>query len=190
MRQFLSLFLTMLLTLAAQQPPPAAPSAGNETTPKFTSNTQLVVETVIVKDKNGNPVEGLTAKDFTITEDGKPQAISFCEYQTLKEAPEAAPALLANAAPALLANAETPKVDSVTRNQIAPEVPGNIQHRDKRMLGMYFDMSAMPIPGPVARSRRGRKIHQDQNDSAGPHGHHEVLRQRRRSARRLHRQSR
>ena len=30
---------------------------------------QLVVEAVVVKDKQGNPVRGLTAKDFTITED-------------------------------------------------------------------------------------------------------------------------
>ena len=64
MRQFLSPLLTLLLSLAAQQPlqpaqPPRRPA-------KFTSNTQLVVETVIVKDKNGNPIEGLTAKDFTI----------------------------------------------------------------------------------------------------------------------------
>ncbi len=32
---------------------------------------QLVVETVVVKDKQGNPVQGLSAKDFIVTEDGK-----------------------------------------------------------------------------------------------------------------------
>src|ERR1017187_2598192 len=79
-----SLLLT-LITLSAQQPPPTS----TDGIPKFTSNTQLVVETVIVKDKNGNPIEGLTAKDFTITEDGKPQVVSFCEYQTLKDVPHA-----------------------------------------------------------------------------------------------------
>ena len=139
MRQILSLFLTALLPLGAQQPPPAP--AANDGAVKFTSNTQLVVETVIVKDQNGKPIEGLTAKDFTITEDGKPQVVSFCEYQTLKDLPEAAPVLAANA-PAI----EVAKVDSATRNQIAPEAPGDIKHRDRRMLGLYFDMSAMPVP--------------------------------------------
>lgn len=135
MRPALSVFLLLLLPIEAQQPP--APDA----TPKFTSNTQLVVETVIVKDKSGKPIEGLTAKDFTITEDGKPQVIKFCEFQTLKDTPENVPTLVADTAPV-----EVAKVDSLTRNQIAAETPGDIKHRDRRMLGLYFDMSAMPTP--------------------------------------------
>ena len=47
--------------------------------------SQLVVETVVVKDKQGNFVHGLTAKDFTVTEDGVPQTISFCEHQDLPQ---------------------------------------------------------------------------------------------------------
>ena len=52
---------------------------------KFETTLQLVVEMVSVTDKNGKTVEGLTAKDFTVTEDGKPQEIRFCEYQKLAD---------------------------------------------------------------------------------------------------------
>ena len=48
-------------------------------------NVQLVVEAVVVKDKQGNPVRGLTAKDFSVTEDNVPQTIKFCEHQDLAE---------------------------------------------------------------------------------------------------------
>ncbi len=57
----------LMTPLSAQQQPP----------PVFRSGAQLTVETVTVKDKAGHPIEGLTAKDFSITEDGAPQTISF-----------------------------------------------------------------------------------------------------------------
>src|ERR1700681_2890376 len=71
---------------AAQQPSPnvapaKAPPAQAPGTIRV--GTQLVVEEVTVKDKTGKPMEGLTANDFTLTEDGVPQTISFVEYQQL-----------------------------------------------------------------------------------------------------------
>ncbi len=59
---------------------------GQTETYKLTLNSQLVVEQVEVKDKQGNFVNGLTAKDFTVTEDGAPQTIKFCEHQQFSEA--------------------------------------------------------------------------------------------------------
>src|SRR5580658_5080964 len=44
---------------------------------------QLVVEAVVVKDKEGKPIHGLTAKDFSLTEDGVPQTVRICEHQDL-----------------------------------------------------------------------------------------------------------
>ena len=61
----------------AQQAQPATPQ------PTFRSTTRLIVQTVMVKDKDGNPIRGLTEKDFVVTEDGKPQQIAFVEYQEL-----------------------------------------------------------------------------------------------------------
>src|SRR5271169_4000818 len=80
-----SLILVSLSLVWGQQQPPVQnpPISGGGV--KFTSISQLVVENVMVKDKNGNPVEGLTAKDFTITENGVPQTIAFFEYQKLQD---------------------------------------------------------------------------------------------------------
>src|SRR5262245_53198389 len=61
---------------AGQQAPAAPPSQ----TGKFTSASAGVLVDVVVRDKKG-PVMDLNAEDFTITEDGKPQAVvSFERY--------------------------------------------------------------------------------------------------------------
>src|SRR5690349_7230794 len=69
----------------AQQPAPGQNIPPGTEPVTFKTSTQLVIETVGVKDKSGKPIEGLTAKDFTVTEDGMPQTISFFEYQKLPE---------------------------------------------------------------------------------------------------------
>src|SRR5580692_5451146 len=127
------MFLVLALAAQAQQVGQNAPASSAAST--FQSSTQLVVETVSVKDNNGNAIENLTAKDFTVTEDGAPQTIKFFEFQKLQsEAP--APAAASRAAPF----AKLPK------SHIAPESPGNTKYRDHRLLALYFDMSAMPEP--------------------------------------------
>src|SRR5580658_558944 len=84
--------LLLLATLSA-----GAQTIGQNTTPGAPQNytlsvrSQLVVETVVVKDKQGKPIEGLTAKDFTVTEDGVAQKVRYCEYQTLPSTPIAIP---------------------------------------------------------------------------------------------------
>ena len=52
--------------------------------PVFRTTTRLIVQTVTVKDKDGKVIEGLTAKDFTVTEDGQPQDIAFVEFQRMR----------------------------------------------------------------------------------------------------------
>ena len=39
-------------------------------------------------------------------------------------------------------------------HQITPERPGDIRYRDRRLMAMYFDMSAMPVPDQI-RARNG-----------------------------------
>src|SRR6266436_2483907 len=75
----LSIMMLWLIPAAqAQQQPP-------QVTIKV--NSQLVVETVVVKDKDGKNIEGLTDKDFTVTEDGAPQTISVFQFQRLDDKP-------------------------------------------------------------------------------------------------------
>jgi len=121
----------------------------------FKTSTQLVIETVGVKDKSGKPIEGLTAKDFIVTEDGMPQTISFLEYQKLPEDPSA-PILStsANTTTALVAS----PLAKLPRAQIAPERPGDVRYRDKRLLALYFDMVAMPIPDQLRALEYAQKF--------------------------------
>ena len=136
MRRVIAVMLLWMLPAAAQQIGQNAPPEGNGTA-TIKVSTQLVVETVVVKDKKGNPVEGLTAKDFTVTENGAPQTISFCEHQELPETPIAAPA----ARP----EREDIKVYyRLGRTRISTETPGKLRYQDRRLLALYFDMTAMP----------------------------------------------
>ncbi len=148
MRQITAVFLSWMLLAgsAASAQSVGQNSAGPATQATFTTTSQLVIETVSVKDKSGNPVLGLKQENFTVTEDGKPQVIKFFEFQKLDDTP--APALLETRTPGEPEKAadKKPKVESLTANQIAGEAPGVTHYKDRRLLAMYFDMTAMPVP--------------------------------------------
>ena len=54
---------------------------GQSQTPVFTVDTNLQSIAVQVTDKHGDDVPGLTASDFSLLEDGRPQKIAFFEAQ-------------------------------------------------------------------------------------------------------------
>lgn len=156
---------TLALAVFAQQPPTATqPSAAGgatgtnaESTVTFKTNVNIVIETVIVRDKSGKVIPGLTAKDFTLTEDNVPQTIQFCDFQTL-ETPAPELRTRGDVVVALDEKPAQPKVASVTGAQIATETPGDIRYKNKRLLAMYFDMSAMPIPDQLRALAAGQKF--------------------------------
>ena len=132
--------LGTLLLLGVVAPVTAQQIGGNKTTGTETytisMKVQLVVEAVVVKDKQGKSIPGLTAKDFTLTEDGVPQTIRYCEHQDL----------VALAAPVPVAEPGTEDLRIYKRlahSQIAPETLNNSLYKNRRLLALYFDMSAM-----------------------------------------------
>ncbi len=114
--------------------------------PVFRAGTRLIVQTVSVKDKEGRPIEGLTANDFVVSEDGEPQTVSFVEFQRLPDRP--ADARADSPAPREPAAASAP---SPTQGQIVVPPPGDTRYRDRRLLVLYFDLTAMP-PGDQMRA--------------------------------------
>jgi VWFA-related protein len=150
-RRLLTTYLSIALMASAQQAPPPqnAPAAADTVT--FKTSTQLVVETVGVKDKSGKPIEGLKKEDFIVTEDGAPQSIAFFEYQKLPDAPSAP--ITTNTPPAAVV--PFPKLPKTT---IAPERPGDVRYRDKRLLVLYFDLVAMPIPDQLRALEAAQKF--------------------------------
>jgi VWFA-related protein len=131
-----ALSLVAVTGLCAQQV--GQNTGAGETTQSFTLSVKsnLVVEAVEVKDKQGNFIHGLTAKDFVVTEDGAPQTIRYCEHQDLKETAKPLPA-------------ETPKDEDITiynrlsRTQIQSETMDDQRYKNRRLLALYFDMSAL-----------------------------------------------
>ena len=148
MRKTLATFSVWLLAVSAQQ---GVPQGGSNTigvprgTVTFSTTRQLVVEDVIVKSQNGKPVDNLKASDFLVTEDGKPQQISVFEFQKLSNEAVPAPPPALQQRTEVVAAAAPPAVKPLTAIEIAPEKPGDLKYRDKRLMVMFFDMTSMPI---------------------------------------------
>ena len=135
MRSLLTFLLLATLSAEAQTIGQNA-TPGNTDVTTLSVRSQIVIETVVVRDKKGNTIDGLTAKDFTITEDGVPQTIRFCELQSM-------PSTLSDV-PLTPAGPEDIKIyNRLARTQITPESPGDVRYKDHRLMALYFDMSAM-----------------------------------------------
>jgi VWFA-related protein len=114
---------------AAQRPRPAA---------TFRSSIDLATVDVVVRDKNGDIVKGLTRDDFTVTEDGRPQTISTFDFEEISRDPiEVVPASMPTVLGGIGRAAEAPAVPAPAAE------PRSVDMKGRRLIAMLFDLSSM-----------------------------------------------
>src|SRR5688572_3443589 len=124
----------VIWALALCLPFTSSPTSGQDQQTPFTLRvaTQLVVQTVTVTDKDGKPIEGLTAEDFVLTEDNVPQTISVFEFEKFDDT--------------VLPRSGTPtpvNAPAQTEEGITPVSKGDRRYQDRRLLALYFDMPSL-----------------------------------------------
>jgi VWFA-related protein len=113
--------------------------------PRFKTGIDVVQLDVTVLDSNRRPVRGLTAADFTVLEDGKPQPVVGLAEIVLRD-PEAPPA--------------------AWMRDVAPDVRTNDIPAEGRLIVLVMDDATMPTNAQMISSAKqiGRKV----VDSMGP----------------------
>src|SRR5229473_3265873 len=133
-----ALFLQSAAASLTQQPPPPRSQSPIRVT------SELVLVSVVARDKKSNLVRDLKKEDFTLFEDNKKQEISTFDFEKVDELVTAGPAENAvtgeAAAGGLLRQANKPTIVA----------------RDRRVILLFFDFSAMD-PEHVDRSVEAAK---------------------------------
>jgi VWFA-related protein len=128
----LAFALTAVSALARDSQPSQPPYT-------FQVNSDLVLTNVVVRDKKtGEIVRGLTAKDFSIFENGKPQHITTFDFESVDQAAPLSEATINGQVGQSIFNAKT----GVAR----PE-----ELRNHRLIVMFFDLTSMQ-PEDIERS--------------------------------------
>src|SRR6201984_1133971 len=97
--------------------------------------TELVLVNFVARDKKGNPVRDLKREDFTVYEDGQKQQVSSFDFENIDEM-----ALAGQTAPtATGTEAAVPGAAPSARPQ------ATIDARDRRLILLFFDFSAMEV---------------------------------------------
>jgi VWFA-related protein len=143
----LALLAALLLALPASpqdQNPPAQDQPSQSSTFTLKVNSDLVLTNVVVRDKKtGQVVKGLTEKDFTVTEDGKPQHIASFDFENVDEAAALNEATINAASPNGIFGA---KSGSATTEEL----------RNHRLIVMFFDITSMQ-PDDLERAQEAAR---------------------------------
>jgi VWFA-related protein len=130
-------FMLLLVATALAQEP-------QQPRPTFRSGRDLVSVDIVVRDKSGNIVKGLTAADFEIREDGRPQEVLGLSYQEISDTgtkPIAMTELLAGAEERMADTSSAPAAKPMTAQDVA----------GRRLMVLLFDTSSMQ-PEDVQRA--------------------------------------
>ena len=101
-------------------------------------STELVLVNVVARDKKGNPVHDLKQSDFTLYEDGKKQQILSFDFEDVDQ-------LAATAEPTVSGAAQGTLLHSTKK------APPTLEAKDRRLIVLFFDFSAME-PEEIDRS--------------------------------------
>jgi VWFA-related protein len=124
--------------------------------PTFTSNANLVIIDVSVKDRSGKVIPDLKKSDFTLLEDGKPQQIAVFEFQKLEGDTALAPVPAVKPVVSLSSSAPAPQ-----RTNTGAPAPV-IRYQDRRLVAMLFDFSTMGIPEQARVQEAARRFIREQ----------------------------
>jgi len=169
--------LIVLAALFVLVAPPAVPSA--QQAPVFRAVRDVVLVDVVVRDRSGAVVRGLTANDFEVIEDGKPQQVSTFSFQEINR--DATPIMSRNllgdvesrvltGAPAATATAKpaAPAAGAAAADASpAPADPKKFSSDElagRRLMILLFDTSSMQ-PEDVQRSIDSAKKYVDEKMS-------------------------
>ena len=131
------------------------PQQPQQPAPVFRANLSLVSVDVIVRDRTGQIVKGLTDKDFEVLEDGRPQDVRTFTFAEIKEGPASAASvdLLAGVEERVLTNTSpTTAKPAAASVEVAPPTPMRSEDlAGRRLVILLFDTSSMQ-PEDVQRS--------------------------------------
>jgi VWFA-related protein len=139
------LALALSATLIAQQPPG----------PVFRADVNLVVVDVVVRDRSGAVVRDLTADDFEVREDNRPQQVVSFDVEEIRTdrpaGPAPSPVLTVGEVATAAAAAEPARSPAPTRQDLA----------GRRLIVLLFDLSSMQ-PEELDRALRSATRYVDE----------------------------
>jgi VWFA-related protein len=154
MMKITSLAFALTVSLAssfAQDSQPAQP-ATTQAQYSIKVNSDLVLTNVVVRDKkSGELVRGLTAKDFSLLENGKPQHISTFDFESVDQAAPLDEATISGKTGSIFnAKSETARPEAL---------------RNHRLIVLFFDLTSMQ-PEDIERSQQAARNYIDKQMQA------------------------